>query len=223
MRYIYLSLFIFLGFSLVGQKQIFMSSQRSNKIMRYDVDADRLIQIKALEEVNDVEMDEEAGYIFWADVANKNMIKYDLETKEKTTLLSNITDLRTLYLDKQNEMLLFSRGDSTISSVSYEGTGRKLFLENIPNITQFAIDYNDNMLFYVNQEENQFIRTSIDNFDPVILADNARSVTQLILEQEKETVYWIQTDRVNLNSGLRSLPPAYGRLLRPEFRFTRSV
>ena len=206
MRHIYLSLFIFLSFSLAGQKQILMSSQRSNKIMRYDVDADRLIQIKALEEVNDVELDEEAGFIFWADVANTNIIKYNLETKAKTTLLSNITDLQTIYLDKQNKILLFSRGDSTISSVSYEGAGRKLFLENIPNITQFAIDFTDNTLFYINQEENQLMKTDIDNFDPVLLAENARSVTQLILEEENETVYWIQTDRVNLNSGLRSLP-----------------
>lgn len=205
MKHIPLVFFFSISIASFAQKQVLMTSQMDDKVLRYDVEQDKLIQVKALEEISDVEIDADAQLLFWADFGNHSIVKYDLNSGKRELLLTNLSGLNAIFLDSENEKLYFSLADNTISTVNYDGSERRTIIRDLAGVTQFAIDFIQNTMFYIDQAELKVMKTDLDNIDPVELTDRASNVTQLILDETNQFVYWIQTAVSNVSSGLRSI------------------
>jgi len=205
MKHILLVFFFSISIASFAQKQVLMTSQIDDKVLRYDVEQDKLIQVKALEEISDVEIDENAQLLFWADYGNNSIVKYDLISGKRELLLTNLSGLNAIFLDKDNETLYFSQANNSISTVSYDGLDRRTRIRDLQGVTQFSIDFDQNVMFYIDQPELKVMKTDLDNIDPIELTDRANNVTQIILDEANQLVYWIQKGSSNVGSGLRSI------------------
>lgn len=198
--------FIFCFFIVLNsysQDRLYISSKNDNSIKRYDIDTKILYNVISMENIADSDFDENRQYLFWLDKANNKIVKYDLIAKEKVNLLTNLIDPQGIYLDKAGERVYFSEGTGEIGSIDYNGTIRKSFLNDLGGITQFAIDFSENIIVYCKQSQNVLLKTDFSGKNPVVLNNKAYGVTQILTDEKNKKVYWSQKNSSSGISGLK--------------------
>jgi hypothetical protein len=188
-----------------SQDRLFISSKNDNSIKRYDIDTKMLYNIISMESITDSEFDENNQCLFWLDKANNKIVKYDLNANQKIILLTNLIDPQGIYLDKTGEKVYFSEGNGKIGSIDYNGTFRKSFLSNLEGISQFAIDFSENIVIYSNKNQNALLKTDFSGENLLVLNDKAYGVTQILTDDKNKKLYWSQKNSSSSISGLKSV------------------
>ena len=196
---------LFLAFALncTSQDRLYISSKNDNSIIRYDIATKMQYHIIAMENIADSEFDENSQCLFWLDKANKKIVKYDLNSKQKVNILTNLIEPGGIYLDKSAEKVYFSEGTGTIGSIDYDGKIRKSFMSNLEGITQFAIDFTEKLVFYARQNQNTLLKTDFDGQNTITLNNKAYGVTQMISDEKNKKVFWSQKNSSSGISGLK--------------------
>lgn len=191
--------------SAYTQDRLLISSIKDNRIIRYDIDQQKSLGIIFRENLSDLEIDTLHQLLFWIDDANKQLVKFNIISGEKTILITNLKNPKSLYLDPKHSEVYFLEEAIKISKVDYNGKKRITKLNNLQGATQFGIDFDSGNIFYIDQPNLKLIKVDSNGLNPTVLYDKAYGVTQIILNNKTQKIFWSQKNNSSSKSGLKSV------------------
>jgi len=97
------------------------------------------------------------------------------------------------------------KSEGKIFKSNLNGETVETVLEGLTAPNDLTIDFTTLTLYWSDVSENAIYRSSIDGNDQMFLKENAFNAVQLELSLDKQTLFWLQNQQINTNSGVRSI------------------
>ncbi|MFM2392522.1 MAG: hypothetical protein RLZZ546_499 [Bacteroidota bacterium] len=183
---------------LDGKENIYYSDFANKGIFSINKKTGKTLKIINVEAPRGLFLMEEDKELYFVDASSKSIVKHNLNTKENSTIISNLNDPFDILVSKDDNAIVWSEiATKSISKVNLNGTNIQALATNVYNVKKMEYDK-------VNKEIYYFEDTNV-NVSSGIRKVNINGGNSTTIFNDLLTVFTIDFNKKQIIAGFNSL------------------